>query len=189
MDKKQIFICALLGLVLLNGCATQSKLKAGADKNNIPLDYRIDLDGDGLKEFIKIEDGLSADSKGAVVVLAADKSKIGDFAFSGKFTRVEFVDLDSDGNQQLALWALEGTHYNSLIIYGLKNNRVYKIFDKSSPCPIEIETHSAIPKVKVGIPRLQEKGWTYEDEPDWQVWVWSGERFIPDHFFQTESKQ
>jgi len=144
----------------------------------------IDLDGDGKEEIIAVyqqfeipENILPFEKEGTIAVYNSDGEQIGRFSMPDRFDKIEFVSLNKDGVKQIVAWSSGGMHYTNLAIYGYKDNKLYKIFENGSGCAILTDFNSAPPKIKVGIPKFEEKGWSYADEPDWEIWAWGGKEF------------
>jgi hypothetical protein len=64
-----------------------------------------------------------------------------------------------------------------MAIYGLQNGKLTKVFESGSACGINADFNAEPPTIKVGVAKLEQKGWSYADEPDWEVWVWDGAQF------------
>ena len=87
------------------------------------------------------------------------------------------MDIDSDNLPEILFWSNGGAHHVDLSIYKIKNNRLNKIFKIGSACGINVTPKSNPLRIKVGIPKFDKPGWSYADEPDWEMWIWNGKRF------------
>lgn len=118
--------------------------------------YTIDLDGDGRDEIIRVK-------RLKVEVLNSSRRKLGDFEIFDYSDELEFVDLNKDGNKQIVVWTQGKEGYDkTLMIYGLRNNRLYEILKIEVRGYIDTDFYSSSPAIKTG----------------WTTWIWDGERFV-----------
>jgi len=146
--------------------------------------YKVDLDNDGNIEIItveqsfdKLKDGSLVAIKGIIKVVDSQGGEVDNFSMPDRLEKVEFISLNKDGLKQIVAWSSGGVHYTNLAIYGYKNGKLYRIFENGSGCAILTDFNSVPPKIKVGIPKFEEKGWSYADEPDWEIWACDGKEF------------
>lgn len=166
MNKKQL-------LILLIGIVFSATLVLADDKS-----YKADLDNDGQEEIITAEDKFDTDAEGIIIVSSLDKSNIGSFTMPDHLGDIEFVDLNKDGFNQILARSYGGAHYTSLAIYGYKDSKLYKIFEAGSACGIETDFKLETPIIKIGKEKWDNEGWSYADEPDWEIWQWDGKEFV-----------
>jgi hypothetical protein len=171
-NKKLLFLL----LAVLIAQPAIAKDKAVLDKR--PKTYKIDLDGDSKIEIIRIEDASAADKETKVIVTRKDSADIGSFMVPGIFNKLELIDLSEDGCKQIAVYCAGKDNYTNLAIYSFKNNKFSRVFSAGSNCGMDTDFRSVLARVKIGRQRRIEKGNSYTDIPEWDVWVWSGERFI-----------
>jgi len=118
--------------------------------------YTVDLDDDGRDEIIRVK-------RLKVEVLSSSRRKLGDFEIFDYSDKLEFVDLNKDGNKQIVVWTQGKEGYGkTLMIYGLRNNRLYEILKIEVSGYIDTDFYSSSPTIKTG----------------WTTWVWDGERFV-----------
>jgi hypothetical protein len=98
-----------------------------------------------------------------VEVLNYNKLKIGEFKIFGYSDKIQFVDLNNDGNKQIVLWTQGKEGYTtSLAIYGLRNNAIIEIFRVESNNRVEADFDSPWPEIKSGP----------------TTWIWNGRNFV-----------
>jgi hypothetical protein len=116
--------------------------------------------------------------------------------------KVEFCDLDKDGDQELILFSLAGMHYTNISVLDYKNNnpdgeKFVELFYDGSACPVTFEVKDDIPIISVGMANWgakvitedgDEHDWCYASEPLWQVYVWNGKEFIYDKNLSNTSE-
>jgi hypothetical protein len=142
------------------------------------MESRLDLNNDGLKEIVKIEDKFDTDQEFIITVMKQNKDEIDSFLIPGRFKKIEFIDLDGNGDKQIAIRYKDEIDYENLVIYKLKDESLFKIFSIGSAYGIDTEFNSTLPRIKVGRSRCTQKNCYAGDVPDWEVWVWGGEKFI-----------
>lgn len=154
-------------------------------KQDVYRTYNVDLDADGVAELVEVvqqvgvlEDGSQFASEG-VVTITSDGAFRGSFSMPEHLTELKFISLNSDGLKQIAAWSQSGMHFTNFAIYGLEaeEERIYKIFEAGSACGVVTDFESMPPQIKVGQARLDEPGWSYADEPDWEIWRWDSKEF------------
>jgi len=94
-----------------------------------------------------------------------------------RFDKVELVDIDKDGSDEIVFWSGGGMHYTTLRIYRYNDAKLKCLFANGSACGIKFEPTGAIPAIRVGRANWDKEGWCYADEPLWEVWEWKGKRF------------
>lgn len=167
MNKKQLTVATALILLITFRVFAETKT------------YKVDLDGDGKKEVITVEDifdpkiGIVVES--VITVSSSDKIKLGNFSMPERFDKIDFISFNKDNSRQIAAWSNSGMHYTNLAIYGFRNGKLYSIFKNGSACLIEADFKAAKPLVKVGRANWEQKGWSYgTGEPLWEVYQWDG---------------
>lgn len=162
---------------LFNGCATTPSGKVDKKKTPKPIINKVDLDSDGIKELVQLEGKEITGSDETIIrILNKDKKELDRLTIQD-YVRMEFIDLDNNGCKQIVVYIKDKDNYSKLYIYNLKDNRLNEIFSIGSPVGLDSNFKSCIPRIKSGIPieKLTPNGPTYE------VWVWSGYKFIKDH--------
>ena len=139
--------------------------------------YKVDLDKDGKPEIITSQDMYSAEEQGKVVIEDANNNIVGSFYVLDRLTRLEFVDLNKDGNKEIVAWSSRGALYNRVAIYRYKDGKLYKIFEEGSTVGIEADFDTKPPVIRIGRIRLDKEGRSYKRTPDWEIWVWDGKDF------------
>lgn len=144
--------------------------------------YEIDLDNDGKAETITTEDKVNTDiqfvEECVITVTSADKKYKDSFSIPEHIETVKFVSLNKDGNKQIVATSTSGMHYTNIAVYSYKDSKLHKIFESGSGCAIETDFESSQPNIKVGIAKLDQEGWSYADEPNWEIWLWDGKKFV-----------
>jgi len=172
MKMKSIILMVSLGLLFTGSAA------AGKPKANSPDFHRyfVDLNGDGTKKVVEVEDETVTDSITLVSVKDNKKSEtIDSFSIPGKIRKIEFRDLGHDRKQRIFVYFDGKDNFFSIIIYQLKNDRLSKIFSASSAYGIEADFDS-FTRIRIG------KASRYSQSPnlipDWDTWIWAGDKFI-----------
>lgn len=114
---------------------------------------------------------------------------------------VRIIDLEKDGQQEIAIFSHGGAHYTNLYIYKYKNDVYECIFEDGSACLIETDFEADKPVIKVGRAKWgtkiitedgEEIDWSYASgghgDSYWQVYVWNGKEFIYDEKSSTVSE-
>ena len=153
-----------------------AKGRPAADKN--PKDYKFDLDGDKKIEVIHIEKASGQDGKTRIDITRKGSAEAYGFTVPGAFNKLEVIDLNEDGYRQLAVYSTGKDDQAHLAVYSFKDNKLSKVFAATSNCGIETDFRSVLGRIKVGRQRIVESGHSSTDIPEWDTWVWSGERFI-----------
>lgn len=179
MKTKSCFFI-ILAVFLLNGCATQAKSKneSRSRVNKSSRIYKLDLDCDGKKEIISIQDNFDKNGESIITIAKPDRSKIDSISFAGRFIRLEFIDLNVDGSKQIAVYSQKENNCTNLIIYRLNNNKLLTIFNTGSSYGIDTNFGSVLARISVAKPKYSEKNPSLSDTLEWERWVWVGERFI-----------
>jgi len=165
MNKKQFIVMG--GMIFLLSIFAFAEVET----------YKMDLDNDGIEEIITTEDRFNTYFEGVVTISGLNKNKLGDFAMPDHLTNIEFISLNNDSYKQVVAWSQGGAHYTNLSIYGYKDKRIYKLFENGSACGIETDFKSESPTIKIGKEQRDKEGWSYVDEPDWEIWNWDGKEF------------
>lgn len=179
MQNKSLALIVLI-TALVSGCiTTHGKPKPQSANIRLLKVYNLDLDGDGIKEIVKVEDdSRKAGHEIIISIINKDRSARASFIVPGLFNRMEFVDLNGDSSQQIAVFYDDEQERINLSIYRLKGEQIYKVFTINSPCGIDTEFGVLLPRVKVGKPMYGEKKCSRDDIFEWEAWVWAGDRFI-----------
>lgn len=172
----RIMISMIIGLFLLNGCATTGKDTPGKEAKKKPKIYKVDFENDGLKETVQLEDKAITGGDAIITILNKKKEEIDKLSVED-FQDLELIDLDNNGHKQIVIYTKDDANYSNLTIYSLKNGRLNEIFSIGSPMGLDTNFKACIPRIKAGIPKHEGQAisLTYE------VWVWSGYKFIKDH--------
>jgi len=153
MCKKVFLILtavAIAGFGLLSGGCKKFQ------KEDQLTGYRVDLNHDGKNEIIRV-------NKLKVEVFSQDKIKLGDFELFDLSDKLEFIDLNKNGQKQIAVWSQGKEGFSqSLAIYGLKNKNLYEIFKVEASGRIETGFNALLPWIRSG----------------WTTWIWNGEQFV-----------
>jgi len=173
--KKWFFMKMVLAVFFLAGCAGTPKAKDGAHTKI----FRQDLDNNGTKETIKVEDKFDASSNTVITVIMRDGTVAGSFTLPGRFRNMEFIDLYENEFKQMAIYCDRNDNSSDLELWGLKNNKLSKLSAFRSPCGIDADW-STIYRVRVCNPGSRGRNCSSENSAacHWDVWSWSGERFI-----------
>ncbi|MFH1772414.1 MAG: hypothetical protein ABH872_06320 [Candidatus Omnitrophota bacterium] len=157
--------------------------------------HKVDLDNDGIFEQVTYEqrfdepvDMLPIPIEAEVAVFDSSGDKIGSFFMPDHVGEVEFVSLNKDGFKQIAARSYGGAHYTNIAVYGYENGNLYEIFANGSACGVETNFDKEIPEIRVGRANWEEEGWSYADEPLWQVYTWTGHEFVVDESLSTTSE-
>ncbi|MDD5730969.1 MAG: hypothetical protein PHN57_07590 [Candidatus Omnitrophica bacterium] len=175
MKIRYVIILALASLFAA-GCATEGKPKANNANTKV---YFADLNGNGQKEIIETEDRSSVDSTFEVRVKNNDKTAntIDGFSLPGKVKSVEFPDLNLDGRHWPVVYFEGKDNKPSIAVYKLNNDKLSKIFFATSEYGIEADFDSTA-RIKIGKARRSTKSPNLVS--DWDNWVWTGEKFVPE---------
>lgn len=144
------------------------------------ITHKIDLGENGSKEIITSEDKFGKNSEiigGLITVYDLNRKRIGSFSIQGRLYKIEFISLNKDGIRQIAAWSQGAEHFTNLAIYGLKNNKLLKIFKKRSIYGIIASFRADPPEIKVGLVKPSKEGQPDMNGSNWQIWVWNGKKF------------
>ncbi len=173
-----IFIAVVCSAAFFSGCITD-----GAGKNDDnrahkkPEIYKLDLDNDGIKEITEIEKSIEPDKKSVITISSLRKERIDSLSIGGQLNKVDFIDLNEDGFKQIAVFYRDSQEQYNLAIYKMKNNQLLKLFSIASNCGIDTDFSTVLSRIKVC--KNGCAGEYYANNiTDWDVWIWSGERFI-----------
>jgi len=171
-------LLALLSAGLISASDAQAANKKIDQNTKI---YYADLNGDGRKEMIEIEDRSAKDAVFILSVGNRNRNKTMDLidglVISGKIRKIELVDLNDDGQMQIVVYFDDLERVSNIIVYQLKNNKLYKIFSAASEYGVAAEFET-IPRIKVGKPSKYNNSSNFL--PDWDSWVWLGDKFVKD---------
>ncbi|MFC1805208.1 hypothetical protein ACFLZ3_05235 [Candidatus Omnitrophota bacterium] len=174
MQIRRLQAAVILGLFFLGGCAT-----FGASKDDSVIDsHMLDLDRDGVNECIEVWDESGEGKETLIVVRQRRSKKVSDFTVAGRFTGIEFFDLDWDGRKQIAVYYKDEKKNENLVIYEYKNSRFSKIFYGQSTCRIEADFSAMIARVKIARPARGQRDCFPLSRNEWETWVWTGEEFV-----------
>ena len=151
------------------------RAQAMADKKNIKT-YTLDLNADGVKEIIEVENKLPeglAELK--IKSRAKPKEAVDRISIPGKVSAVEMVDFNTDGQQYIVVHFDSPPNAPGIFVYRFKDNKLHKIFAASSEYGVDTD-FSTVPRIKVG--KAPRNTASQNFSPDWDVWVWVGDRFI-----------
>ncbi|MFH1442102.1 MAG: hypothetical protein ABIH18_08710 [Candidatus Omnitrophota bacterium] len=174
--KKIIFMAVVCSTALFSGCITDGAGKNG-DRVNKPEIYKLDLDNDGIKEITKVEKSTEPDKKSVITISSLRREEIDSFSVGGKLNKVDFIDLNEDGFKQIAVFSRDTQEKYNLAIYKMKNNQLFRLFSIASSCGIDTDFSTVLSRIRVCKSGCE--GEYYANNIiNWEVWVWSGERFI-----------
>ncbi len=173
---KRGLVTLFLFLTVLFMQGAEAKNKAASD--NPPKVYKSDLDNDAKIEIISVNPISGAGKETRVTVTRRDHSDAGGFTVLGLFKKLEIIDLNEDGYKQIAVYSRSDDGFTNLVIYSFKNNEFSRVFSVGSKYGIDTDFHSSLSRIMVGKQRRVTDGPSYTDIPEWDVWVWSGEKFI-----------
>ena len=152
---------------------------AGKAKANKPIisRYSADLNGDGSKQIIEVENKTADEPLWLVTVKQKKNSKepIDSITIIGKMAKIEFKDFNFDRQQRIIVYFDGKDNISNIVIYQLKNNRLAKIFSAASTYGIEGNFNS-FARVRIGKAVQRDK--TPNLAPDWDTWVWAEDKFI-----------
>jgi len=178
--RNKLMLAIFLGGFLLFGCATK-EIKTGPG-GNLPKPQSMDIDDNGVKEIIKVEDDTVEGVPGFVVtVVRPDKKKEYPIAIEGNFIKLDLVDLGLEGekDKHIAIFYRNDIdESDNLVIYRLSNDRLIRIFATSSICGMDMDFSSVLARVKVDKPICIEDKCYCAGQPNWETWVWTGKQFI-----------
>jgi hypothetical protein len=175
---KNKFVFFILFLLFSAVIAPRADAGDKSAKDKRPKVYKSDLDADTKLEEIDVESAGELSKETKITLFKKDRSVIGSFNVPGIFNRLEIVDLSEDGYKQVAVFCVGEGAYTNLAIYALKNGKLSKVFAAGSSCGIETTFRPALSRIKIGRETKTADSVSYTDIPEWDIWVWSGERFI-----------
>lgn len=144
-----------------------------------------DVDGDGLKEYIigtQLREGNADVPYSCVLIGKPNRQKldiqkqivVGDY-----FGDVQLFDVNKDGVKDVVITGTSGMHWSDLVIIGWQNGKYETLWNTGSPSGVFFETDKdGNAQVRIGIPLTENQGWSYADEPDWEIWRWNGNEFV-----------
>lgn len=156
----------------------QAEAKDRTTVTKKPNQQILDIDNNGLKEIVRVDDKFDTEQNFTIVVMSQKKEEIDSFSAAGKFKKIELVDLSGDGSKQIAVQYKDTNDLYTVVIYKLKDNMLSRIFSVSSGYGVDTEFNSTLPRVKVGRAKFLGGSSYASDIPDWEIWVWIGDRFV-----------
>lgn len=172
-------ITLVLTVFLLAGCVTGR----GSIKDS--LVYKLDMNNDGVKEITEVKHDPLDSAKTTIVVNKLERAKlktlVDSFLVPGRFKKLEFVDLNEDGNKQIVVYYKNNDGYESLSIYKLKNDSLLKLFNIGSRCGLDTQFNSVLSRIKVCNSQYASGNNYFVDVASWESWVWSGEKFVKEN--------
>ncbi|MCU0651687.1 MAG: hypothetical protein MUC39_01940 [Candidatus Omnitrophica bacterium] len=139
---------------------------------------KLDLNADKVKEIITMEDKFDTDGFSVITIARPKADKIGSFTVPGRFKAIEFADLYGDGAKQIAVYFEGKDASNHLVLYGIKNNRISRIFGVDSACDIEGDFSTVLARITIDKPVCEEGSCYCPEQPEHEIWIWTGEKFI-----------
>ena len=170
--------------IFLTGCLTAgSNTKSKAQDNKNIATQSVDLDADGRKEIVETENKFDKEGLTLITVKRQLKKKetekIDSFSVAGKIRRLEFFELYFDRRQQIAVTFDDKDGVSNVVVYEFKNGKFSQMFLASSKYGIEVQSLGVMTKIKIG--KTPQGGESCPNRvPDWEVWVWTGDKFIKD---------
>ncbi len=172
-----VLMAALIASFLFFGLV-RAEAKASPAAKKKAIQQTLDLDNDGSKEVVKVEDKFDSSQNFTVTILNNRKEELDSFSAMGRFKKIELVDLEGNNTKQVAVYYKDPNDFYSLIIYQLKDKSLYKIFGVSSIYGIDAELDTNLPRIKVGKAKYARGSGYSSDIPEWEVWVWVQDRFV-----------
>ncbi|MCX5705687.1 MAG: hypothetical protein NTZ92_06500 [Candidatus Omnitrophica bacterium] len=177
--SKVYFSILILAAFVLTGCAS-------TPKNTTPgfSTYTANLSGDGSMQIIDVQDNAEAGTGNGIDVTVyskgrgKEKTKIDGIELSGKLSKVDLIELNNDGQKQLAIYTRKEGNITNLVVYCLQNNILTKMFDSSSEFGIKIDSMGVIARIKIGKPQSRPQPNSPNCLNEWQTWVWAGDKFV-----------
>lgn len=169
----RIFLAVLL-LLLSFGFTSAAYAKEG---NKNIQSYTTDLGADSKSKIVEIEDKYSTEGVFVLSVKERNKTKdvIDSLVISGKIIKLELADFDYDGFKKLVVHFDGPDKKENIVVYQLKNNKLYKIFSVTSEYGLDTDFQT-IPKIRVG--KASKHNNTSAFMPAWDSWVWVGGKFV-----------
>lgn len=180
---KLLFSCYMLYAIcyMLSGCAPEHKIvRDKVDKTKTVETYRKDINKDGVREVISLEDNNNSGENVVITISKEDKAKtkLDSLAVEGIFKRIKFVDLNGDQIFALAVSSITPNGAYRLMIYKLTEDGLSRIFSISSKCGIEADFSSPLSRIKVVKPNRVGGVDTCDGNQELDTWIWAGERYI-----------
>jgi len=180
---KLFFSCYMLYAICytLSGCAPEHKIvRDKIDKTKTVETYRKDINKDGIREVISLEDNNGSGENVVITICKEDKAKtkIDSLAVEGIFKRIKFVDLNGDGILAIAVSSINPQGAYRLVIYNLKEDGSLRIFSISSKCGIDTDFSSPLSRIKIVKPNRIGGIDSCDGSPEMETWIWSGERYL-----------
>jgi hypothetical protein len=170
--KKKLILFLVVPALLFAGSAVAGKPKADLRIKQ----YLVDLDGNGNRRVVEVEDKTATDSISVVSVKNKKKGEtIDSFSIPGKIRKIEFRPLHLGQQQRIIVHFDEKDGPSDLVIYQLKNEKLSKIFFASSAYGIETD-FDLVARVRIGKAPLHNKSPNLI--PEWDTWIWAGDKFI-----------
>ena len=163
-----------------------------------------DFDGDGEDEIVvsfmgQIKDSISHISFYLIYDVVDGRTQLVKEIVGREYLgEVRLIDLEKDGQKEIAIFSGGGAHSTSIYIYKYENGLYECIFKNGSACLVETDFEADRPIIKVGRAKwgtkvLTESGeeinWSYASglhgDSLWQVYIWNGKEFIYDEKLST----
>jgi hypothetical protein len=177
--NKVYFGIIFLAAFILAGCATTDKnIKPGCSS------YTADLNGDGGLEIVEIEDKAEAGTGSGIELIVNERSKgkekkkIDSITLEGKFTKLDLLELNNNGQKQIAVYSKVEDNATNLVIYRLQNNILSKMFDATSEYGIDVNSMGVITRIRLGKAASRQQTDSPNCVNDWETWVWTGDKFV-----------
>lgn len=174
MNKIIVLVFALL-------LASSSAIAEGVSR------YQMDLDRDGRLETIVAEVIYNDEPtfyiplETKISIMKSDGSLAAESKVSNGYPEIKFVDLNSDGAKQVAVWTSGGAHYTNLNIFEYRNGKITELFSNGSACKVEANLETRRPTISVGRASRADPNWSYAFGKElWNVYSWNGKAFVFD---------
>ncbi len=172
--KLKIALTFISAIFLLLGCRTWQQKESKETKDNISK-YTLDLNEDGIKEVIEVEDKFELDSESVICVYITGKEKqtkkINAFSVPGKVTDISFIDLDGNGVKEICVFYSGKDAAFNIAIYSFEGSGFRNIFSAQSQYGIETDFDASVPRIRLS------KG----PSADYEVWVWARTKFVREY--------
>ena len=173
--ENKIIIYAIAVAFLLSGCASDEPFKGGRAKARI---YKLDLDSDGIEEVVRVDDDVDQGTAALITIMRRDKSEAANIKVPGKLVKTEYPEMKGDGFKQIAVYYDDSENRSNLVIYNFKDGKVSTLASFSSKCGIEASLVPNLARIKIGKPKPGETECPCESMSEYDLLVWTGEKFI-----------
>jgi len=179
--KTKFLPILILAAFLSAGCETdQASSSGGSSVNKNYKPCLVDLNGDAVKEVVYIDEKSDCASGAVIRIKNRDQTEIDSLKVPGRFKNLKFIELNNDGQKQIAVYFEGENNFINLAIYQLKNDRLFKMFSAESEYGIDAEFGSAIPRIKIGKGRSENGEYSANYVSEVDTWIWDGTKFIKD---------